>query len=159
VSCCRHGLHGGSTESEGNRGEGRRGGGPLGSDAFANLLCQDLPLPAMLRLVLLVCTRNSNCPSVLRIWQKMSMNVVKGSRAHHRTIIRPAGEVNEKRCRQGTSTLYGDLGIFSGGGQTEKLYTSQQQKTHRGRPFQSANDGWSAPTNVGSGIKSPSLSL
>jgi len=36
-------------------------------------------------------------------------------------------------------------GILPGIGQ-EKLYTGQKQKTHRGRPLQSANDGWNVPT-------------
>jgi len=38
------------------------------------------------------------------------------------------------------------LGTFPGEGQTEKLYTSEIQETHRGRPFQSAFCGWSVPT-------------
>jgi len=33
-------------------------------------------------------------------------------------------------------------------GQTEKLYTSEKQKTHRGRPFQSAYRACSVPTII-----------
>jgi len=40
----------------------------------------------------------------------------------------------------------GTWGFFPGGGQTEKWYTSEKRKTHRGCPFQSAYSGWSVPT-------------
>jgi len=40
----------------------------------------------------------------------------------------------------------GTWGFSPGGGQTEKLYTGEEQKTHRGRPFQSSYRGWSVPT-------------
>jgi len=45
----------------------------------------------------------------------------------------------------GTWGLFSGGEFFSGGGQTEKLYTSEE-KTHRGRPFQSAYRGWSVLT-------------
>jgi len=38
---------------------------------------------------------------------------------------------------------------FPGGGQTEKLCTSEKQKTHWECPFQSAYHGWSVPTKWG----------
>jgi len=37
-------------------------------------------------------------------------------------------------------------GEFPRGGQTEKLYTSEKQKTYWGRPFQLVYRGWSVPT-------------
>jgi len=40
----------------------------------------------------------------------------------------------------------GTRGFIPGGGQTESMYTSEKQKTHRERPFQSAYRGWSVPT-------------
>jgi len=36
--------------------------------------------------------------------------------------------------------------VGGGGGQTEGLYTGEKERTHRGRPFQSACRGWSVPT-------------
>jgi len=48
---------------------------------------------------------------------------------------------------------YGDLGIFPGEGQTEKLYTSEKQETHQGRHFRSAYLGWSVPTKNAATLK------
>jgi len=42
--------------------------------------------------------------------------------------------------------LKGTWAFYPGGGQTGKLYASEKQKNHQGRPFQPAYHSWSVPT-------------
>jgi len=59
-------------------------------------------------------------------------------------VVRPDAVCEVQGLTPGLS--YESWGFFPGGGQTEKFYTGGKQKTHRGRPLQSACRGWSVPT-------------
>jgi len=71
----------------------------------------------------------------------------------------PLAALKERRSARLLVFHMGTWGLFPGGGQTEKLYTNKNKQTHRGRPFQSANDGWSIPTKKGGYFEVESLSL
>jgi len=56
------------------------------------------------------------------------------------------------------SLIWGSGGFLLGEVKQRDLYPSEEQKTHRGRPFQSAYHGWSVPTKKCGYFKYISLS-